>query len=702
MRHHSRLTSQALLPISLVLLITSDVLAYIGPGAGIAFGSSFLLVIAAFFLAFFKILTFPIRWTIRSLRRRKALSKSRVRQVVVVGLDGQDPELTDQFLAEGLLPNFEKLRSQGGYVRLDTTLPAESPVAWSSFQTGCNPGKHKIFDFLVPNPKSCLPELCSAKVTRPSRALRLGKYLFPLSQPAIDLGRKSIPFWKTLGDHGIFSAVLRVPITFPAEKFDGVLLSAMCVPDLNGTQGTFCYFSNGGDDNGQYTGGVRVPVELENGRLHSHIPGPENTLVPGASNLRIPFEVHLGKDGGPATIVIDKKSHPLPLGDYTPWIELAFRPGLGMKVRGMARFYLRQVEPEFKLYMSPINLDPERPALPISHPAKYAPYLSRMQGRYATLGMAEDTWALNERVLDEDAFLKQAYLIHAEREKMFFDALEKTRRGLVACVFDITDRLQHMFWRYLEANHPANKGKDTCKHRDAIRDLYRNMDEMLGRIMRSLQKDALLIVMSDHGFKPFKRAVNLNSWLQQHGYLSLKGPPSGAEWYQDVDFSKTRAFAAGLGGIYINLKGRQATGIVEPKQERAQLKQEIASKLRSLMDKDKNTPAITEVYDTETVYSGPYLREAPDLVVGFNVGYRASWDCATGVISENIITDNTKSWSGDHCMNPAHVPGIFFCNRRLDADRVSIMDIGPTILDQFGVGVPDYCDGKALAIGDPS
>jgi predicted AlkP superfamily phosphohydrolase/phosphomutase len=683
------------------LLDPPTVEAYIGPGAGFAFVGSFFVVLTAFFLAFLKLITAPVRAVVRWVKARKSLAKSRVRRVVVVGLDGQDPELTDRFLAEGLLPNFARLAEAGCYVRLDTSLPAESPVAWSSFQTGCNPGKHKIFDFLVPNRKSHLPELCSAKVRAAGRTLRLGRYRLPLGRPSIDLGRKSRPFWSILGEHGIWSSVIRVPITFPPEKFHGVLLSAMCVPDLKGSQGTFSYYSDEPRREGAFTGGMRIPVEVRDGVVRTHVSGPENTLVEGGGELRIPFEVRVLPGGG-ASLAIDGRTLALERRRFSPWIELRFRAAPGFPVRGIVRFYLLETAPHFKLYMTPIQIDPDRPALPISHPFTYAVYLSKTRGRFATLGLAEDTWALNERVLDEQAFLDQAWSIHEEREAQLFDALEKTKRGAVVCVFDVTDRVQHMFWRYLEPDHPANAGKDVERHRDTLRVLYRRMDDLLGRVLARIDRHTVLMVMSDHGFKPFRRGVNLNTWLWQNGFLALReARPTGAQWYQDVDWSRTRAYAVGLGGIYLNLKGREAQGIVEPGEEQRRVKREIAAGLRGLQDAERDAPAVAEVYDTAEVYSGPYVREAPDLFVGFHVGYRASWDCATGEIAPHVLQDNTRSWSGDHCMNPPDVPGIFLANRPIDVPRIHIMDIGPTVLDLFGVRVPAYCDGRPVMTASP-
>lgn len=671
--------------------------AYVGPGAGFAFVSSFFVIFATFLLAFAKLLAWPFRWTVRAIRQRKALSGARTKRVIIVGLDGQDPELTDRFLEEGILPNFQALRDEGRYARLETSFPAESPVAWSCFQTGCNPGRHKVFDFMVPNRKTHLPELCSAKVMSSPKELKLGKYKFPIGKPIIDLGRKSQSFWKVLGDHGVFSTVLRVPITFPPEKFHGVLLSAMMVPDLKGSQGTFSYYTTENLEEAGFTGGMLFPVELDGGVVRSYVSGPENTMVSGQEEMRIPFEVRVKPDKSGAELWIDGKKHDLPLHEFTPWIDLQFRPIRPVKVRGAVRFYLKECEPGFKLYMSPINIDPDKPALPISHPFTYAIYLAKTLGRYCTLGLAEDTWGLNERVLDEEAFLKLTYLIHEEREKMFFDALEKTKRGAVVCVFDITDRLQHMFFRYLEDEHPANEDKDKTFHRNAIRKLYTDMDELLGRIRRKLGPDDVLMVMSDHGFKPFRRGVNINTWLWQHGYLALKGDaPTGAEWYQDVDWTRTKAYAVGLGGIYFNLAGRDANGVVQPGEEEQALRAEIAEKLGALHDDEMNAPAVAQVYDTNEIYKGPYVKEAPDLLVGFKIGYRASWGCATGKVDPEVFEDNGKSWSGDHCMNPPDVPGIFFVNRKIDKDSVSIMDVGPTVLDLFGVPVPAYCDGKSF------
>ncbi|MCX7016066.1 MAG: nucleotide pyrophosphatase, partial [Candidatus Sumerlaeota bacterium] len=387
------------------------------------------------------------------------------------------------------------------------------------------------------------------------------------------------------------------------------------------------------------------------------------------------------KNGGGFELIVEKKRYALPLRDYTPWIPVNFRAGLGIKVRGLCRFYLLETEPHLRLYVTPIQIDPDKPALPISHPFPYAMYLAKTLGPYATLGVAEDASALNEGVIDEEAFLKQAWLIHEERERMFFDTLDKVRRGLVVCVFDITDRAQHMFMRYMDAGHPANRGRDVEKHRDVIPDPPLAAESVLEELKGLFR--AVEAIGGQYSMMPGKA-------------LMLKeAAPSGKDMFRDVDWSRTRAYAVGFGGIYLNVAGREAKGIVK-KDEAAAVKREIRERLLALADEEKQERPVEEVYDAAEIYSGPYAGEAPDLIAGFRVGYRVSWASVTGGVSAEVFEDNTRPWSGDHNMNPPRVPGMLFSNRPLATDAPHIMDLGPTVLDWFGVPVPAYCDGKPV------
>lgn len=668
---------------------------YVGPGAGFAVVTSFFAVFVSFALAFFALLTWPVRRLIRAVKRRRALARARVGRVVILGLDGLSPVIARELMAAGKLPHLARLAGAGTFKPLATTVPAVSPVAWSSFQTGVSPARHNIFDFLARDRATYLPDLSSAHIGPPRRFFNLGRYSIPIGKPVIRLMRKSKPFWRILGEHGVFSSVIRVPITFPPEKFYGVSLSAMCVPDLLGTQGTFTHYVEGRAA-AAHEGGQTVAVERAgNGTIRSYVPGPGNPLRRGNEPLRLPFAVRADKGGG-VTLEIDGTRYKLRAGAYTDWLPLAFCAGLGVRVRGAARFLLHSLEP-FNMYMTPVNVDPDKPALPISHPYIYAVYLSKLLDRYATLGLAEDTWALNEGVIDEGAFLDQVWRHHGERRRMLDDALAKTRGGVVVCVFDTPDRVQHMFFRYRTPGHPANAGRDTTRYAGVIDDMYQQMDELVGATWAKLGPDDLFVVMSDHGFAPFARGVNLNRWLEREGYLSRRPGAAGGKWLADVDWSRTRAYALGLAGIYLNVKGREAQGIVAPADVKG-LKVEIKAKLTGLRDEAAGAVAVGEVYDLASIYDGPYLADGPELVAGYNAGWRASWDSATGVIGDAVFDDNVKAWSGDHCIASALVPGVLFSNARVADERPHIMDIAPTVLDLFGVAVPPHMEGKPLTL----
>jgi predicted AlkP superfamily phosphohydrolase/phosphomutase len=683
--------------------------AYVGPGAGFALLGSFGMLLVAFAAAIASFLTWPVRILVRWVRRRKALGHARVRRIIVLGLDGLDPSLVERWMSEGRLPHLSRLADDGSFARLATTYPSISPVAWSSFMTGVDPARHNIFDFLTRDLKTYRPALSSSQVSAPARTLRVGDWIIPLGRPYVRNMRKSKAFWTILGEHGISSNVLRVPLTFPPEKFAGALLSAMCVPDLRGTQGSFTYYTTDpsevgeGDVAPETTGGERHLVELIDGVVRSSLAGPENSLRASGGTLEIPFELRPDLERGRAQLRMGGKRYWLREGEYSSWIRLRFHAGRGVKVHGIARFYLTRLAPELGLYVTPINIDPGRPALPISFPAYYSVYLSKLIGAFATLGLAEDTWALNERVIDEEAFLKQTRELHSEREQMFFNALDKSREGVVACVFDGTDRLQHMFFRYLDPDHPANVGKDIEKHRHAIREMYEQVDDMVGRVLDRLDPEDHLLVLSDHGFQSFQRGVNLNSWLREQGLLCLReGESDSGDWFESVDWSRTSAYAFGLGGMYLNLAGREAQGIVEPGEVAVALKRRIIEGLSGLRDEEREEIAINEVFDNTEVFSnGPYRANGPDLIVGYNRGYRASWEGATGRVTDCVLSDNTKSWSGDHCVDPRLVPGVLFSSRPINDGEPHITDLAPTILSEFGVGVPDHMTGRELEVEHP-
>lgn len=671
--------------------------AYIGPGAGFAVGGSFLAVFLAVFSAIGMIVSWPIRLVWRILFRRHPPKPPRFKRIVILGLDGLDFGLTQKMLGEGKLPHLAALKDQGCFLSLASTLPPISPVAWSTFQTGVNPGKHNIFDFLLPDERTYQPKLSSVEVRPARHAIQFGKYRFPLGKPDVRMMRKSKPFWSVLSDYGIFNCVLRVPITFPPEKLRGVQLSAMCVPDIRGTQGTFALFSTKPHENGKKTGGEVACVSRIGNQINAELLGPDHPLNNKLGPLKIPFSVTF-KDDEQAVLKINGSTLDLRVGQYTGWVQVKYRVMPGMTVSGICRFLLLSIKPEFELYVTPVNIDPQTPALPLGYPAVYPVYLANRQGPYATLGLAEDTWGLNEHVLDDEHFLKQCLDIDHEREVMFFDGLDKVPKGLCVCVFDGSDRMQHMFWRYHDKSHPARPATVANGFANAVEDLYQRMDNLVGRtVAKCAGTDTLLMVLSDHGFTTFRRGVDLNRWLEENGYLVVDDARRGEEYLAGIDWSKTRAFAIGLTGIFINKKDKFANGIVAPEEMEA-LRTEIVEKLTPLVDPQTGNLAFRRVYQAEKAYRGPYKENAPDLIVGYDAGYRVSWDAAVGKTTTAIFHDNTKAWSGDHCVDPTVVPGVLFCNQKIDSENPRLLDIAPTVLDLFGVPVPDHVDGQVLKV----
>jgi predicted AlkP superfamily phosphohydrolase/phosphomutase len=689
-----------LLAVILIVLAPTPALAYIGPGAGFALAGSFFAVFTAIVSAFLTVLTYPVRLLSRMIFSWRVLRHSRVKRVVILGLDGMDFGLTEKMLREGQLPNLAALRDRGSFKPLGSTVPPLSPVAWSTFQTGVNPGKHNIFDFLTPDLRTYRAKLSSVEIRPPRRSIKIGKYQFPIGRADIRLLRKSKPFWTVLGKYGIFSCIIRVPITFPPEKLRGVLLSAMCVPDLRGTQGMFSYYTSRLRTEGEKTGGDVHHVSRDGNTIRASLVGPQHPLRAKAENLTLPFLITIaGRDR--AILKVNGMRYELQKDVYTDWVPVCFRVAPGIKVSGLCKFLLLKTEPEFELYVTPVNIDPEHPAMPVSYPSVYSVYLAKKQGAFATLGLAEDTWALNEHVLQDEHFIDQCINIDHEREVMFLDALDKVPYGLIACVFDGTDRLQHTFWRDIDPQHPARADEDVLKKRDVIADLYRRMDDLVGKTMSKCQhKDTLLLVISDHGFGPFRRGVDLNRWLEQNGYLAFHDGRRGEDHLSGVDWSRTRAFAIGLAGIYVNTKDKYAQGIVEPNGEADALRNEISQRLSTLTDSEGRASAVKCVYIASKFYKGPYRTNGPDLIVGYQRGYRVSWETAIGRTTEEVFHTNKKAWSGDHCVDPTLVPGILFCNRPVGSENPRLIDIGPTVLAMFGAAVPDYMDGKVLPISD--
>ena len=612
------------------------------------------------------------------------------KKVIVIGLDGLSPSIVSRLLETGDLPNLARLKEQGGYGTVATTRPALTPVAWSSFSTGTNPGGHGIFDFLRRNPKTYLPDLAL------NRYEQKNAFLPP---KAVNL-RGGTPIWEILKSAGRNATVLRCPCTYPPDSIKGKMLSGMGVPDLRGGLGTSTFFTTEPSIKPRESENViRLEPGPTEGLFTSHLIGPRN---PKGGDLKM--EIKLQVDRAGRRVILRSEGTPKELeireGEWSDWLRVKFKLGLLQSMRGMLRFHLVSTEPEVRLYASPINFDPAAPLFPISQPFEYADDLAREIGLYFTTGMVEDHAGLKNERITESAFLDQCELAWQDREAMMINELERFNDGLFYVLFDTPDRIQHLFWRYLERDHPANGGLGPDEtFASVIDDAYRRCDEIVGRAMEYADEQTLLIAMSDHGFNSFQRCVDLNKWLLDHGFLALKeGIQAGHEagdFLRQVDWSRTRAYAIGLSGLYVNLRGREGQGIV-PDDEAEAVKRELIKGLTGLTDPGRTGAiAIHRVVSREEAYSGPFRDEAPDLIVDFAGGYRISWATSMGGIAAEVFEDNTDKWSGDHTIDPDRIPGVLFMNRPVRAG-VRLIDVAPTILAALGVAKGPAMEGDAI------
>jgi predicted AlkP superfamily phosphohydrolase/phosphomutase len=619
-------------------------------------------------------------------------SRSEIRRVVVIGLDGLEPSIVAAMLDAGELPNFARLVGVGGLARVATTSPAQTPVAWSTFATGLNPGGHGIFDFIRRDPATYQPDL----------ALNRHEQKSPWLPPRAVNSRGGTPVWDHLARSGRSSTILRCPCTYPASMERGRMLSGMGVPDLRGGLGTSTFYTT--------QAGVE-PLESENvvnlttpsrpgDPIATHLVGPRNPK----DRRAIPFDFTIQPHAPGRSVTIQSRGEPAELvvreGMWSDWLRVRFKTGLLQSIQGMVRFYLRRIEPDLELYASPINFDPAAPPFPLSAPSTYADELSQEIGLFYTTGMVEDHAGLSNGRIDERAFLDQCELAWTEREVMMHRELDRFDEGLLYCLFDTPDRVQHMFWRFGEPDHPANRGRAVgSEYANVIRDQYRRADAIVGRALEFADDKTLVIALSDHGFGSFRRGFHVNTWLHSQGLLALKDdlPPGEAmpEFPACVDWSRTKAYALGLGGIYVNLAGREGQGIVK-QQDAASLTESIAGGLTGLIDPELGSVAIRSAKTREALYSGPFAKDSPDLVVHYAEGYRVSWGASLGGVPAGHFEDNRKAWSGDHIIDPALVPGVLMMNRPFQGDGARLLDLAPTILDALGAQPVQNMEGRSL------
>ncbi len=619
-----------------------------------------------------------------------ALAGGYDRSVVVLGIDGMDPHLVEQFVSKGRMPTFRRLMEEGSFSPLGTTIPPQSPVAWSSFITGHDPGGHGIFDFVHRNPENYMPVFSLSHVDEPPRVITLGDWTIPVSSGKAVLLRKGTPFWKMLDRRGVPYQIYKIPSNFPPTECDGLTLSGLGTPDLVGTYGTFSFFTDDPQFSSmQVSGGAIYPVTVRGGKVEAELVGPENTLRKNRPPLRAPLTVHIDRISRAARITAGGSEMILKEGEWSGWARIPFDViGPFHKLRGICRFYLKSIEPHFRLYVSPLNIDPSDPALPLSTPGGFASEIGKRIGPFYTQGMAEDTKALEWGVLSDSEYIRQSDIVLEERQRLLDFALEQYRGGLLFFYISTLDLGQHVLWRCMDENHP-NHTPEAARNGGQIEEYYAEMDRIVTHVLQRIPRDATIAVMSDHGFAPYYKHVNLNTWLLQNGYLELIGGAAPGMLLSDAHWRKTKAYALGINGLYVNLRGREGKGIVRPGSEYEELVAELSARLLDLRDPETGAHPIKDVFRAGEVYHGKETSNAPDLVIGYRSGYRCSDQSALGEIAGDVINLNLSKWSGDHCMAPGEIPGVLVTNRPLRVGDPRLSDFPATILKLFGIDSGD-------------
>lgn len=618
------------------------------------------------------------------------------KKLLLIGIDSLDPKIIEKLMEEGKLPNFKKLKESGSYEMLDTTTPPETPVAWSAAATGSNPGKYNIYDFINRDKETYLPKLNLAEEKR------------GILKTNYDCAMKGVPFWSLTSEAGIPTTVMRWPVTFPPSRVNGRMLSGLGVIDIKGYLNSYKFYSSAEfDEEKEGMDKMSKIVKVEkNKTINTNLFGPFMSKRDGITEIKAQMEIKLEDDA--AIITVDGKDYKIGVKGWSDWIKVKFDIGVIRSVHGIFKAYLLSTEPEFNMYITSIQIDPVNPMYEISYPGYYSKDLAQEIGLFYTMGMPEDTKAVTDNRISPQIFLEQVKQIEDGRTKMFWHEFGKFKSGVYAFGFDSGDRLKHIFW-----NNKVLKDKQENRDNEEnkfsiskeIEEYYTEKDNFLGQVLGEIDEHTQLIIFSDHGFSSFERAVSINTWLVENDYMTLTreiDEKDAGELFKYVDWSKTRAYSLGFTSIYINLKGRESKGIVNP-EDKDRLIKDIIKKLGNLTDPETGKKVCAKLYKGSEIYSGKYKENAPDIVVGFDEGYRMAWQNAVAGFTPWILKDNEEQWTGDHLIESSKVPGILFTNFKINKSsktsktkNPSLMDIAPTVLKIFNIPKPESMDGESL------
>jgi predicted AlkP superfamily phosphohydrolase/phosphomutase len=593
------------------------------------------------------------------------------KRVLVLGMDGLDFRLVKKLIEEDKLPSFKKLSESGSFIPLEPSMPPESPVSWSSIATGKNPGEHNLFDFIGRDTSTYFPQLSILEQNSPALPGREYKDVL-----------KGVPFWQASSEAGKETSVVRWPITFPAQKIKGHMLSGLGVPDINGMLNKYSFYTDDKNTKPSDSASKVYVVEENKGTIQTQIEGPIKKGAFSSSPTSVPMEIEIPTDKKSVTLKISGKNYDISVGGWSDWITLEFKTGVLRNVTATAKAYLEEVTPNLKLYITSLQIDPKNPVFKISHPNEYSAELANSLGLFYTQGMPEDTQALNDGRISDSAFLEQSNQIMEEREKMLWFEMDRFKTGVLAFVFDSTDRIQHMFWR----NNVMDKDYNVLTMAPEIEDYYIRMDSILGRVLEKLDPETALIICSDHGFNSFNYQIDINRWLVENNFMKLKGELDQKNWgalFSAVDWSETSLYSFGFTSVYLNKTGREHNGIVSTEMEE-KIANEFITRLEQLTNAN-GEKVVEKVYRKNELYKGKYLENAPDFIIGFRPGYRMSWQTAIGGAYKDVISPNTKKWSGDHLIDSKFVPGIFLSSFPVNHKDLQVEDVAPIILNRAGV-----------------
>jgi len=628
------------------------------------------------------------------------------KKVIVLGMDGLDPKMLAGMMDAGRLPNFKKLAEMGSLKDLGTTMPALSPVAWSSFITGMTPGGHGIPDFIARDPATYTPVFAIYENRDPDITISVGDVHLPVKGGGPVSNRHGKPFWAYLTERDIPAWISKIPTNFPVEETATKAIAGMGTPDLVDSYGVFTYYtSDPFEDYPNLEGGEVLSVDVNSNVVRSNLLGPVNTLKtakdtsrdPYANTAKIPFTVYLDPKADGARLDIQGQTILLKRGEYSPWIKVQFDllPVIG-SVSGIARFLLKGIAPHFQLYVTPINIDPAAQAAPVTYPAEFGAEIARDIGSFWTKGLPSDMKAFDHKVINDEEYVGQAELILAERVALFDHQWSRFDSGLFYFYVSSTDQDVHMLWRNMDPTHPMHKESDV-RFAGWIPHLYEEMDKLVGKVLPAVDDKTLLLICSDHGFAQFARQFHLNTWLRNNGYLTVKNEASKKEETSifDVDWSSTVAYGVGFNGLYLNLKGREGQGIVPP-EKAAEITARLIRELEAVVDPETGRRPVAKVYRRDDMYVGSATPMMPELLVGYTPGFRNASSSVLGATGKPTINLNPWAWSGDHSMARDLVPGTLMSSQKVAKAHTSILDLPVSILEFFGVDKPEQMVGSSI------